>query len=45
MNVSERNYVSATHWTAILDNVGVPCSSRVFRYLADAPRSEISEAF
>ena len=23
-NVSETDYVSATHWTAILENVGIP---------------------
>ena len=28
MNVSEKTYVSATHWTAILKNVGVSCSDK-----------------
>lgn len=34
MNVSEKKYVSATHWTAILKNVGVS-RSRKLQYIAD----------
>ena len=31
-NVSERNYVSATHWTAILENVCVPSRGKSSTY-------------
>lgn len=33
MNVSEKNYVSATHWTAILKNVGL--SREHLKFIAD----------
>lgn len=33
--VPDRDYVSATHWTAILDNVCLPHGKKIFQYVSD----------
>ena len=45
MNGTEKEYVNATHWTAILENVGAPQARRSLTCLTERCRSEKSKAF
>ena len=45
MEVSDKEYVNPTHWTAILEKVGRPPSKTNLQCLAHAPRFEKSKVF